>query len=102
MSNLQRVCSRRNSSAFPFPDRQTCSFRKVGLLLVECEKLLRADLARDGDVKEIHRADGAISGMDGAEFIGNTHGIGPGKLHVRPVTEADFVFEGADDRSRCG
>ena len=92
----------RNSSSCPFPDDEPCSLRKAGLIFVESEQLLRADLAGDGDVEEIHRADGVVAGMHGAEFVGRAHGVGPRKFHVRPVTEADFVFEGADDRARRG
>lgn len=43
-----------------FPDGKPRSLRKVRLVLVEGEKLLCADLAGDGNVKEIHRTDGKI------------------------------------------
>ena len=69
---------------------------QVGLIFVEGEEFVRTGLAGYGDVEEIHRADRQVAGMDGAEFVGGVHGVGPTELDIGPVAKADFFFEGAD------
>ena len=66
------------------------------MIFVKGEEFVRTGLASDGDVEEIHRTDGQVAGMDGAEFVGGAHGVGPTELDMGLIAEADFLFEGAD------
>ena len=47
-------------------------------------------------MEEIHRADGPVAGLDGAELVGGAHGVSPTELDMGPVAQADFLFKGED------
>ena len=51
-------------------------------------------------MKEIHAADRHGETVFGAEFAGGSDGVPPVELDVRPVAEADFLFEEADQLAR--
>ena len=79
-----------------FPNGKASRAGQVGLIFVEGEEFVRPDLASDGDVEEIHRTDGQVTGMNGAELVGGADGVDPTELDMRPIAEADFLFQGAD------
>ena len=81
---------------FAYPNGEAGGAGEVGLIFVEGEEFVRAGLASDGDVEGGHRTDGEVAGMDGAEFVGGAHGVGPTEIDMGPIAEADFFFEGAD------
>ena len=81
---------------FAYPNGEAGGAGEVGLIFVEGEEFVRAGLASDGDVEGGHRTDGEVAGMDGAEFVGGAHGVGPTEIDMGPIAEADFLFEGAD------
>ena len=82
-----------------FPNGEAAGAGQVGLIFVKGEEFVRSGLASDGDVEEIHGTDGQVAGMDGAEFVGGAHGVGPTEIDMVPIAEADFLFEGADNRT---
>jgi len=79
-----------------FPNREAGGAGQVGLVFVEGEEFVRAGLASDGDMEEVHRTDGQVAGMDSAKFVGGADGVGPTKLNMGPIAEADFLFQCAD------
>lgn len=81
---------------FAFPNGEAGGVGEGGLIFVEGEEFVRSCLASSGDVEEIHGTDAQVAGVDGAEFVGGVHGVGPTELDMGPVAEADFLFEGAD------
>ena len=52
------------------------------MIFVEGEKFVRAGLASDGNVEEVHRTNGQVAGMNGAEFVGGAHGVGLTELDM--------------------
>ena len=84
---------------FAFPNGEAGGAGQVGLIFVKGEEFVRSGLASDGDVEEIHGTDGQVAGMDGTEFVGGAHGVGPTEIDMGPIAEADFLFEGADYRT---
>jgi len=80
----------------PYPNREAGGAGQVGLIFVEGEEFVRAGLASDGDVEEVHRSDGQVARMNGTEFVGGADGVGPTELDMGPIAEADFLFKAAD------
>lgn len=66
------------------------------MLLVKCQERIGSRLDGDGDVEKIHPADGHRESVLGAEFTGGADGVAPVEFSVRPVAEADFLFDDAD------
>ena len=54
---------------FAFPNGEAGGEGQVGLIFVKGEEFVRTGLASDGDGEEIHRTDGQVAGMDGAEVV---------------------------------
>ena len=52
------------------PNGEAGGAGQIGLIFVKGEEFVRAGLASDGDVEEIHGTDGQVAGMDGVEFVG--------------------------------
>ena len=82
-----------------FPNGETGGAGQVGLIFVKGEEFVRSGLASDGDVEEVHGTDGQVAGVNGAELVGGAHGVGPTEIDMGPIAEADFLFEGADNRT---
>ncbi len=74
----------------------TGCFGESLLLAVEGQQSVGSDFDGDGDMEEIHPADGNGKAMFGAQFARATDGTAPVELRVRPVAEPDFLFEEAD------
>ena len=55
-----------------------------------------SDFDGDGDMEEVHPADGNGESVFGTEIARSADGVAPVKLRVRPVAEPDFLFEEAD------
>ena len=73
-----------------------CHFRESFLLLIECHDGVGSDFDCDGDMEEIHPPDGNGKTMLSAEFARGANGILPIELGMRPVAEANFLFEETD------
>ena len=66
------------------------------MLAVECQDGVGSHFDGDGDVKEIHPPDGNGKTILGAEFACGANGILPIELGMRPVAEANLLFEETD------
>ena len=64
--------------------------------MVEGEQGVGSDFDGDGDMEEVHPADGNGESVFGTEFARSADGVPPVELGVRPVAEPDFLFEEAD------
>ena len=60
------------------------------LLVVEGQQGFGSDF--DGDMEEVHPADGNGESVFGAEFARGADGVAPVELRVRPVAEPDFLL----------
>ena len=77
-------------------DTNACHFRESFLILVECQDGVGSHFDGDGDVEKIHPADGNGKAVLGAEFARGANGVPQVEFGVRPVAEADFLFEETD------
>jgi hypothetical protein len=66
------------------------------LVCVESQEGVGSDFDGDGDVEEVHPADGNREPVLCAEFACGADGVPPVKFGVRPVAGADFLFDEAD------
>ena len=73
-----------------------CHFGKSFLLTVKRQDGVGSYFDGDGDMEEIHSSDGNGKTMLGAEFACGANGILPIELGMRPVAEANFLFEETD------
>ena len=67
---------------FTFPNGESGGVGQVGLIFVKGEEFVSSGLASDGDGEEIHGTDGQVARMDGAEFVGGAHGVGPTEIDM--------------------
>ena len=64
--------------------------------MIEGQQGVGSDFDFDGDMEEVHPADGNRASVFGTEFARSANGVAPVELGVRPVAESDFLFEEAD------
>ena len=63
--------------------------------MIEGNQGVGSNFNGDGNVKEIHSADGNGKSVLCADFARGADGVTPVELGVRPVAEPDFLFEEA-------
>ncbi len=98
--NLSALNKRQAFLFRSIPNGQSGGAGEVSLVPVKGQEFVRADFAGDGDVEKVHCPDGQVTGMDRTKFIGGANGIDPIELSVRPIAEAYFLFESADEIDR--